>query len=138
MKPSPAGKGDRLRWMRRSPNNRQTVSKTTILIKSFLPLVAKSSTICQRHISYCEAVYHSSLLISFPRKRPSHLAAFSLRQKAKEKAPKRKADTWGAAPHTPAKLFEKSLDSKTLPQKELFNKILFATPVAKSSTILNS
>ena len=66
-KPSLAGKGDRLRWMRRSPNNRQTVSRTTLLIKSFCHPVAKSTTICQRHISYCEAVYHSSLLISFSR-----------------------------------------------------------------------
>ena len=81
----------------------------------FATPVAKSTSICQRHISYCEAVYHSSFIISFSRKRPSHLAAFSLRQNGHgsllrnllKKLQKERPISWGAAPN-PVRFLKKA------------------------------
>ena len=90
----------------------------------FATSVAKSTTICRRHISYCEAVYHSSFIISFSRKSPAHSAAFLLNQEGtKEKLQKKMPCPQGLCPAHPRQLLKK-LDQNFKTKWEIWLKSL--------------
>ena len=106
----------------------------------FATPVAKSTSICQRHISYCEAVYHSSFIISFSRKRPSHLAAFFFEAKGqRKKLQKRKAVSVRLCLTLRDLLKKVDQNFKKWAVRHILSLLISSfLPSAKSSTILNS